>query len=248
MPEPRQLSLDPPVAPGRVLPRHPDDQRLDRGPGGRPPRPASAGVVPLAGDKVTVPAQKRGRSDGEDLRPPAAAHQPRQRRKPDPVGVAPPQPAGQLTAQHLVLMPQHQQLGILGQVRPDQHRQQAEQVPHQAIDERQQHPAMVPATPLIPQRNPSSRHKRSFRAGHLSYTVPTFGPYKPDGGDEALVRPGPTGWLRDAGPLLGARSRVRADHLAAAITGVERLERQLQAAGPHWSRHRPFGMSSAKIS
>jgi hypothetical protein len=63
----------------------------------------------------------------------------------------PPQPAGQLTAQHLVLMAQHKQLGVLGQVSPDQYRQQAAQAPHQPIDDLQQHPEMVPATPLIPQ-------------------------------------------------------------------------------------------------
>jgi hypothetical protein len=61
VPQPRQLTLDPPVAPGQVLPRHPDDQRLDRGPGGRPFWPAPAGAVPLAGDEVPVPAQDRGR-------------------------------------------------------------------------------------------------------------------------------------------------------------------------------------------
>jgi hypothetical protein len=65
VPEPRQLALDPPVAPGRVLPRHPDDQRPDRGPGGRPSWPTPAGVVPLAGDKVPVPAQDRGRVTGK---------------------------------------------------------------------------------------------------------------------------------------------------------------------------------------
>jgi len=41
----------------------------------------------------------------------------------------PPQAADQLTAQHLVLVAQHQQLVVLGQVRPGQHRQQAEQAP-----------------------------------------------------------------------------------------------------------------------
>lgn len=93
VPESCQLTLDSPVAPGRVLARHPDDQRLDRGSGERPPWPALAGAVPLAGDEVTVPAQDRGRGDREDLRPPAAAHQPRQRREPDPVGMVPPRPA-----------------------------------------------------------------------------------------------------------------------------------------------------------
>jgi hypothetical protein len=48
----------------------------------------------------------------------------------------PPQPAGQLAAQDLDLVAQHQQLGVLGQVRPDQHRQQSEQAPHQAVGER----------------------------------------------------------------------------------------------------------------
>ena len=36
VPELGQLALDPPVSPGRVLSRHPDDQRPDRDPGGRP--------------------------------------------------------------------------------------------------------------------------------------------------------------------------------------------------------------------
>ncbi len=100
MPEPCQLTLDSPVAPGRVLARHPDDQRLDRGSGGRPPWPTPTGAVPLAGDEVTVPAQDRGRGDREDLRPPAAARQPRQRREPEPVRVVPPRPTAELAAQH----------------------------------------------------------------------------------------------------------------------------------------------------
>ncbi len=66
MPQLRQFALDPPMTPGRVLPRHPDDQRLDRSAGGRPSWPAPAGVVPLAGKEVTVPAQDRGRGDRED--------------------------------------------------------------------------------------------------------------------------------------------------------------------------------------
>jgi hypothetical protein len=148
--------------PGRVLPRHPDDLRLDRGSGGGSSRPTVAGVVPLTGDEVTMPAQDGGRGDREDL---AAAHQPGQSRKPQPVGMIPAQPPCQLTAQHLVLVTQHEQLGLLRQVRAGQHRQQAEQAPHQAVDERQQHPEMVPATLLNPQRNPSSRHETEFPSG-----------------------------------------------------------------------------------
>ncbi len=109
-----------------------------------------------------MPAQDCGRGNREDLRPPAAAHQPGQRGKPEPVGMVPPQAAAELTAQHLVLMAQHEQLGVLGQIRPDQHRQQAEQAPHQAVGERQQHPEMVPATPLIPQQTPAHSTRPSF--------------------------------------------------------------------------------------
>ncbi len=72
VPQPRQLTVDPPVPPGRVLPRHPDDQRLDRGPGGRSPWLAPAGAVPLAGDEVTVPAQDRGRDGFSHATDPAA--------------------------------------------------------------------------------------------------------------------------------------------------------------------------------
>jgi hypothetical protein len=86
------------------------------------------------------------------------------------VGVVPPQSATELAAQHLTLMAQDEQLGALGQVRPDQPRQQAQQAPHQAVGERQQHLAIVPATPLIPQQNPSSQRKAGFP------NVPRCGP------------------------------------------------------------------------
>jgi hypothetical protein len=101
----------------------------------------------------------------------AAAHQPGQRRQPHAAGVIPPQAATELTAQHLILMAQHQQLGILGQARPEQHRQQARQAPHQPVGERQQHPEMVPATPLIPQQNPSSQYESWFPSGTRSQIV-----------------------------------------------------------------------------
>lgn len=69
-----------------------------------------------------------------------------------------------LTAQHLVLMTQHQQLDVLGQIRPDQHHQQAEQAPDQPVQQRQQHPVMVAATAAAPQQNPSSQHQPNIRA------------------------------------------------------------------------------------
>ena len=79
--------------------------------------------------------------------------------------MTPPQTAANLAAQHLVLVAQHEQLHVLGQVRANQHRQQAEQAPHQPVEQRQQHSEMVPATLLIPQQNPSSNHEIEFLGG-----------------------------------------------------------------------------------
>ena len=121
-----------------------------------------------------MPPQDRGRGNRKDLRPLAAAHQPRQRSKPDPVSVIPAQPSAQLTAQHLVLVAQHQQLGVLGQVRPDQHRQQAEQAPQQAVDERQQHPRDSPSHATDPAAAPqlTVRDRVSERDRVLLAAVP----------------------------------------------------------------------------
>ncbi|MFC5827974.1 hypothetical protein, partial [Nonomuraea insulae] len=62
-------------------------------------------------------------------------------------------------------MTEHQQLNLLGQISADQYRQQTEQVPHQPVDQRQQHLAMVPAAALIAQRNPSSQYETVFPSG-----------------------------------------------------------------------------------
>jgi N12 class adenine-specific DNA methylase len=59
---------------------------------------------------------------------------------------------------------QDQQLGILRQVRPDQHRQQAEQAPHHAVDERQQHPRWSQPCPCLRSKTPAHTTKPSFRA------------------------------------------------------------------------------------
>ncbi|MGW4801340.1 hypothetical protein ACWEPC_53850, partial [Nonomuraea sp. NPDC004297] len=90
---------------------------------------------------------------------------PRQRYEPEPVGVIPPRPTANPAADHLVLVTEHQQLNILGQISADQHHQQAEQAPHQPIDKRQHHIAMIAATALITQRNPSSQHETAFSSG-----------------------------------------------------------------------------------
>ncbi|WP_433432634.1 hypothetical protein [Nonomuraea sp. CA-141351] len=102
---------------------------------------------------------------GETLRPPAAADQPGQRRKPEPVDVTPPRLTAKLTAKHLVLLTEHRQFNILGQIRAHQHGQQAEQAPHQPVDKRQQHLEMVAAAALITQQKRSSLHATVFPSG-----------------------------------------------------------------------------------
>jgi uncharacterized cupin superfamily protein len=106
-----------------------------------------------------MPAQDRRRSYREDLRPPATVNQPGRRSEPEPIDLVPPRPAVDLTAQHLVLVTEHQQLNVLGQIRADKHRQQAEQTPNQPVDEQQQHAGTLPAAALIPQQNASSQYE-----------------------------------------------------------------------------------------
>jgi prevent-host-death family protein len=56
--------------------------------------------------------------------------------------------------------------------------QRSTQASEQAVGKRQQHPEMVPATPLIPQQTPSSHHETEFPsgiasrlAGHIYLTI-----------------------------------------------------------------------------
>jgi len=53
-------------------------------------------------------------------------------------------PAG-LTAKHRVLVPQHQQFGVLGHLVPGYHHQAAEQAAREQVEDREDHPAMIPA-------------------------------------------------------------------------------------------------------
>jgi hypothetical protein len=76
-----------------------------------------------------MPAQNRRRGDRKHFGPPAAVNQSRQRRKPEPIGVTPPRPATELTAEHLILVTEHQQLNVLDRSeriraasRPNKHR------------------------------------------------------------------------------------------------------------------------------
>ena len=68
MPEILQGALHPPIAPRRILPRHPDGQRTNLLEDTRPSDPPSRGR-PLARDQLPVPAKEGVRRDERrDLR------------------------------------------------------------------------------------------------------------------------------------------------------------------------------------
>ena len=142
--EPDEFALHAPVPPRRILRRHADHELADRGCRGRPPGTPPAGVVPFACDQPPVPGEQRRRGHREHLAPPAAGDQPRQCREPQPVARLVADPAD-LAAQHRVLVPQHQEFGILGHLTPGQHHQAAEQATHEQVDDRKDHSAMIPA-------------------------------------------------------------------------------------------------------
>ena len=70
-----ELAVDPPVAPGRVLLRQPEDERRGSCGDGRSTRPAMW-VGPALGDEVTVPAQQGCRLDEEASLAPAREQSP----------------------------------------------------------------------------------------------------------------------------------------------------------------------------
>ncbi|WP_425465608.1 hypothetical protein [Nonomuraea turkmeniaca] len=57
VPQARQLTLNSPLPPDRILPRHPNDQRLDLPAGAGPSRAAPVGEGPLTHHKVTMPSK-----------------------------------------------------------------------------------------------------------------------------------------------------------------------------------------------
>ena len=134
-----------------IVRRHADHELADRGCRGRPPGTPPARVVPLAGDQPPVPGEQRRRGHREHLAPPPPGDQPRQCCEPQPVARLVADPAD-LAAQHRVLVPEHQELGILGYLTPGQHHQAAEQTAHKQVDDREDHSAMIPARKTPPAR------------------------------------------------------------------------------------------------
>ena len=95
-------------------------------------RDTAARVVPLARHKPAVPGEQGRGRHREDLAPPAAGNQPRQRREPQPVARLVTDPAD-LAAQDSVLVPQYQELSVLGRLGPGQHRQAAQQTANKQV-------------------------------------------------------------------------------------------------------------------
>jgi hypothetical protein len=64
--------------------------------------------------------------------------------QPQPVARLVTDPAG-LAAQDSILVPQYQELSVLGRLGPGQHRQAAQQTANKQVNDRNDHPAMIPA-------------------------------------------------------------------------------------------------------
>lgn len=77
---------------------------------------------------------------GKGLSPAPARYKPRQRGEPGSVTRLVPHPA-RVPSQYRVLMPEHQQLGILRQVPAEHHDGQAGHAAREQIDDLEQHPA-----------------------------------------------------------------------------------------------------------
>src|SRR5271165_2768451 len=98
----------------------------------------------------------------EHLAPPAAGNQSRQCREPQPVAWLVTDPAD-LAAQDRVLVPEHQELGVLGRPVPRQHRQPAQQQVHSRND----HSAIIPAGKSVQARS-SNRAPKDRWASDLA--------------------------------------------------------------------------------
>ena len=133
-----QFALHAPVPPRGVVGRD-----ADHGCRGRPPRTPTAGVVPLrvtsrrcqessvAGVTMNTSPHRRRGSAGTV--PKATAGRPGGKRP------------GRSTAKHRVLVSQHQQFGVLGHLVPGYHHEAVEQAAREQVEDREDHPAMIPA-------------------------------------------------------------------------------------------------------
>jgi hypothetical protein len=130
-----ELALDAPVAPARVLPGQLPGQRADL----IGDQWASRGVRvgPFCLDKAAVPGEQGARGHHQ-VRSEAGGKQPGQGGDHGAIGPVRPGAAG-LAAQQGGLMPEDQDLGVLGGVASREERQPAEQLDHEQVDEAEKH-------------------------------------------------------------------------------------------------------------
>jgi len=130
-----QFALDPLVAPAVVLGGESLDQRGDLGAGRRPSGPVRAG--PFPGDQAAVPPQDGTRGD-QPVHPQPWRQEPDERGEHSAVG---PVQAGPRTgaAQHGDLVPEHQQLRVLGGGRAAEQDQPAAQPGEDQIEQTEGH-------------------------------------------------------------------------------------------------------------
>jgi len=131
----RPAHLDAPVAPARILP----GQLLHQLPHLAREGPASRGARggPSARDQALVPGQQGARSH-DPVQPPGTGQEPPQRRDHGTAGPIRLR-AGDLTAQHTDLMPQHQDLEVLSRICARQEHQPAEHADHEQVDKADEH-------------------------------------------------------------------------------------------------------------
>src|ERR1039457_2801377 len=131
----QQLALNPLVSPGVVLGGEPLDERCGLGADRRPSCPA--GVGPLAGDQAAVPPQD-GAGGDQPVHPQPCRQETDERGEDCAVGPVQPGP-GIGAAQHGDLVPQHQQLGVLGSRAPAEQDQPAAQPDENEIEQAEGH-------------------------------------------------------------------------------------------------------------
>jgi hypothetical protein len=127
---------DPSVPPRRILRRQAQHQRADRRPHRRATRRlARVGPPPL--HQIGMPAQQRARGD-QQPDPAGIREQPSQRGDQGPIGPRRLGPSN-LTTQYRQLVPQHQNLGLLGDIRAQEQSKGTEEPDEDQIDQSQSH-------------------------------------------------------------------------------------------------------------
>jgi hypothetical protein len=152
--------------------------------------PASCAGVVFPGGEPAVPGQQCRRGYREDPGPAAPRDEPGQRGEPGAVTGLVPYPAG-VPAQYRVLVPEHQQLGVLRPVPADHHGSQAEQPAHQRADDLEQHQVSQPSPPVTPEKQAGQRHDRvsgrhRLAVGAGGYHAVGAAGAEGDGGEDVL--------------------------------------------------------------